>query len=177
MNTRRLLLTAAACALIAAASASAQAPTVTIQSQTADQVSVFFLNIPWGPQTFEAMANPGDGFYSRRTWPFARVEATGPFRMGDAAFEAGNYAFVFHPNKGEGMALEVLKIAPGEFLIDGNVMTPTPEGESLHREFITFEEVEDVAPALDVQLESGDGGVGFLVHYGNRRLKRMLTVS
>src|SRR5262249_5563536 len=45
-------------------------PTITIQSADAPGLKVFYLNAPWGPNTFAAMEKPGEGFYNKRSWPF-----------------------------------------------------------------------------------------------------------
>lgn len=151
-----------------------QAPDLEIHHSEAGGVTVRFLNIPWGPQTFSAMEHPGDGFYSDRTWPFARLESEVAVSIGEAELPAGNYALVFHPNKGQGMVLEAVKIAPGEFLQAGNIMTKTPEGESAYKSLAIFELVEETLPALDVSLTAGETGIALRVAYGNRRLQRTL---
>ena len=120
------------------------------------------------------MEHPGDGFYSNRSWPFARLESDVAVSIGEAELPAGNYALVFHPNKGQGMSLEAVKIAPGEFLQTGNIMTKTPDGESVYKTLAIFEIVEDTLPALDVSLEAVGAEINLRVAYGNRRLQRTL---
>ena len=93
-------------------------PAITIHTAEAPGVQVFYLNLPWGPETFAAMERPGEGYYNRRSWPFARMETAKPLKIGETVLPAGNFALVFHPNtpNNEGMSFEVKKIAPGEFL-------------------------------------------------------------
>ena len=144
---------------------------ITIQTVEAPGVRVFHLNMPWGPETFAAMERPGEGFYNRRSWPFARMETARVLKIGDTALPAGNYALVFHPNTpdDEGMSLEVRKIAPGEFLQNGNVMTRTPEGETVWRAPVVFETGGATVPALEVGLTPGSAGLRLEVRYGDRR--------
>ena len=95
----------------------------------------------------------------------------------DLGLAPGNYALVFHPNTpdDEGMSLEVRKIPPGEFLKPGNVMTQTPEGETLWRGPIAFDVEGETVPALQVKLLQADGGVTVDVRYGNRRTKAVFA--
>ncbi len=134
-------------------------PAITIQTVEAPGVQVFHLNMPWGPETFAAMERPGEGFYNRRSWPFARMETTRALKIEDTALPAGNYALVFHPNtpEDEGMSLEVRKIAPGEFLQNGNVMTRTPEGETVWQAPVTFETGRRHAPRPRDRTHAGLG--------------------
>ena len=149
----------------------AKRPAITIQTVEAPGVQVFHLNMPWGPETFAAMERPGEGFYNRRSWPFARMETTRALRIADTALPAGNYALVFHPNtpEDEGMSLEVRKIAPGEFLQNGNVMTRTPEGETVWQAPVTFESGASTLPALEIGLTPDSPGLRLDVRYGDRR--------
>jgi hypothetical protein len=166
----------------APASPSAQpAPTpvpITIQSVDAAGVSVYFLNIPWGPQTFAAMERPGDGFYNKRTWPFARLETRVSVTLESTKIPAGNYALVFHPNgpDNQGMALEVRKIEVAEFLQAGNAMTPTPAGETIHRAPVRFETTTTTVPALKIDLAPQKGALSLRVQYGDRVLTRDLKL-
>ena len=143
---------------------------ITIHTAEAPGVQVFFMNLPWGPETFAAMERPGKGFYNRRSWPFARMETTTALRLGDTRLPAGNYALVFHPNTpdNEGMSLEVRKIASGEFLQPGNVMTRAPEGETLWRGPVKFETTDRTVPALEVGVLPEAGRLRLDVRYGNR---------
>jgi hypothetical protein len=143
---------------------------ITIHTAEAPGVQVFFMNLPWGPGTFAAMERPGKGFYNRRSWPFARMETTDALRVGDTELPPGNYALVFHPNTPDdtGMSLEVRKIPPGEFLRPGNVMTRTPEGETLWQGPARFEIAEKTVPALEVGITREEQSVKIDVHYGNR---------
>ncbi len=148
-------------------------PAITIHTAEAPGVQVFYLNLPWGPETFAAMEQPGEGYYNRRSWPFARMQAARPLTIGETALPAGNFALVFHPNtpKNEGMSLEVKKIAPGEFLQQGNVMTRTPEGETLWRGPVTFETGETSVPTLEIEIAPEANGVRLGVRYGNRGMQ------
>jgi hypothetical protein len=150
-------------------------PAITIQSVETEGVQVFHLNMPWGPETFAAMERPEAGFYNRRSWPFARMKTEKTLKIGDRQLPAGNYALVFHPNTpdDQGMTLEVRKIAPGEFLQNGNVMTRTPEGETIWRAPVSFETGGTTVPALEIGLTRGPGDLRLDVRYGNRRTQRV----
>ena len=91
---------------------------------------------------------------ARRSWPFARMETTKPLRVEEVELPPGNYALVFHPNTPDdaGMSLEVRQIAPGEFLQAGNVMTRTPEGETLWKAPVAFDTADTTAPSLTIRL-------------------------
>ncbi len=160
---------------VAASAEASKRPAITIQKAEAPGVQVFHLSMPWGPETFAAMERPGEGFYNRRSWPFARMETTKTLTIGERALPAGNYALVFHPNTpdDEGMSLEVRKIAPGEFLQTGNVMTRTPEGETVWRAPVAFEVVETTVPALEIGLTPGPGDLRLDVRYGDRRTSQV----
>lgn len=169
-------------AVLAQAAAQAPAPTepkrppITIQSTSAGPISVHYLNIPWGPNTFAGMEKAEDGFYNRRTWPFARLETKSAATIEGKRLPAGNYALLFHPNTADdkGMSLEVRKIAGGEFLQPGNVMTPAPEGETMLRTPVRFETVPETAPALAIELRPGKDATSLTVRYGDRRLVKEL---
>ena len=148
----------------------------TIQKVETAGAAVYFLDLPWGPQTFSMMEKGADSFYTKRTWPFARLEAKKPVTLGQTKLAAGNYALVFHPNQGEGMALEVLKIADGEFLQPGNAMTKTPQGESIHKEPASFETVAETLPALQISLDKAKDGQALVVRYGDPKLTRELKL-
>ncbi len=62
---------------------------ITIHSAEASGVAVYFLNIPWGPQTFAAMERPESGFYNTRTWPFARMETKVPLTLSGTRIPPG----------------------------------------------------------------------------------------
>ena len=168
---KSLLLPFALVASVAVAQEGERKPPAIQKVETAG-AAVYFLDLPWGPQTFGMMEKGADSFYTKRTWPFARLEAKKPLTLGGAKLAAGNYALVFHPNQGQGMALEVLKIADGEFLQAGNAMTKTPEGQSVHKEPATFEATADTLPALAISLDKAKDGQTLVVRYGNRKLTR-----
>ncbi len=151
-------------------------PPIVIQSATAGPISVHYLNIPWGPNTFAGMERAADGFYNKRAWPFARLETKGAATIDGKRLPAGNYALLFHPNTLEnaGMSFEVRKIAVGEFLEPGNVMTLAPEGETMLRAPVRFETVPDTAPALAIELLPGKDATTLTVRYGDRRLVKEL---
>ena len=105
-----LLVGAAAASTLAQEPAAQPSPTaqtaatpkptpITIQSAEAGDVKVFFLNAPWGPQTFAMMERGGDSFYNKRTWPFARLETRQALAVADAVRAAGEggSAFVRSP--------------------------------------------------------------------------------
>lgn len=188
----RMSLPAALSLALAAAPVLAQAPgapspssqpaptpvPITIQSVEAKGVSVHFLNIPWGPQTFAAMERPGDTFYNKRTWPFARLESKVALTLDGTRIPPGNYALVFHPNgtANEGMGLEVRKIDVPEFLQPGNAMTRTPDGETIHRAPVRFNTATSTTPALKVELVSQKDVLALRVQYGDRVLTRDLKL-
>jgi hypothetical protein len=149
-------------------------PSITIQAVEVEGVTVTHLTMPWGPETFAAMERPGEGFYNRRSWPFARMETTKALSIGETALPAGNYALVFHPNTPDdaGMSLEVRAIAPGEFLQAGNVMTRTPEGETLWKAPVVFDTVDTTAPSLAIRLLPTASGFTLEVRYGDRQTRR-----
>jgi hypothetical protein len=159
------------------ADAPEQAP-ITIQEVKTPAVRVFHLNVPWGPETFAAMERPGDSFYNRRSWPFARMETTRDIEIDDTPLPPGNYALVFHPNTpdDQGMSLEIRRIAPGEFLQKGNVMTRTPDGETVWQAPVTFQTVSTTLPSLEIGLTPDPGGLRLDVRYGNRRTHRVFRV-
>ena len=103
------------------------------------------------------------------------METTEPLKIGDTTFPAGNFALVFHPNtsKDEGMSFEVRKIPPGEFLKQGNVMTRTPEGETLWRAPVTFETATSTVPNLEIGIAPAGDGIRLDVRYGNRGIQQV----
>lgn len=163
--------------LAQAAGEPARKAPVTIQTASLPGVTVHYLNAPWGPNTFAAMERPGDSFYNRRTWPFARLETTRAVSVEGTTVPPGNYALVFHPNTPDdaGMGLEVRRLRVPEFLQPGNVMTPTPDGETVWRGPIRFERREATEPALRIDLEPEKSGARLVVLYGDRRLERELA--
>lgn len=152
-------------------------PAITIQSATAPGVKVFYLNAPWGPNTFAAMEKPGEGFYNNRTWPFARLETTRAITIAGTSVPAGNYAIVFVPNTPDdkGMSVELRKLSVPEFLQPGNVMTATPEGPTVWHDPARFERTETTEPALRIELAPHEAGTKLVVRYGDRRLVRELA--
>jgi hypothetical protein len=156
----------------APAPAEPKRPPIVIQSASSDPVSVHYLNIPWGPNTFAAMEKPGDSFYNKRPWPFARLETARAVTLEETRIPAGNYALVFHPNTPDdtGMTLEVRRIAVPEFLQAGNVMTAAPEGESVWKGPVRFAVTAETAPSLAIDLLRAASGVSLTVRYGDRRL-------
>ena len=154
-------------------------PAITIQTATAPGLTVSYLTAPWGPQTFAAMERAQEGFYNRRTWPFARLESTKALSLDGTTVPPGNYALVFHPNTPDkqGMSLEVRRIAVPEFLQPGNVMTRTPEGETVAKVPIRFETTGETEAALKVGLEPDKNGLALVVRYGNRKLVKELQAA
>jgi hypothetical protein len=148
----------------------AQTPAITIQKAEAPGATVFFLNIPWGPQTFAMMERPGDSFYNLRIWPFARLETQKPLTLEGTAVAPGNYALLFHPNTPDdkGMSLEMREIPGGEFLAPGNVMTKAPVGETIWRAPVRFDTAEGTTPALKIEILPGKSGFQLKVRYGDR---------
>ena len=155
----------------------AEHPVIEKKTATAGGVTVHFLTIPWGPNTFAAMEKGGESFYAKRTWPFARMQTTVPVTLEATTLPPGNYALVFHPNTPDdkGMSLEVRKIQVEEFLVPGNVMTKTPEGETVTRTGASFETVAETAPALALGLQSTAKGATLVIRYGDRKLAKELS--
>jgi hypothetical protein len=151
-------------------------PAIEKKTVNAGPLSLHYLTIPWGPNTFMAMERGGDSFYAKRTWPFARLETKEPFTLDGVAVPPGNYALVFHPNTadGRGMSLEVRKIAVAEFLVPGNVMTKTPEGAAAATSPAAFSTAADTVPSLLLELRPGVTGTELVVRYGDRRLIKEL---
>jgi hypothetical protein len=175
-------------------SAAGLLPTGTASAQEAQQqgpaelrtveaagVKVHFLAMPWGPETFGAMERGDESYYNRRSWPFARLESRVPLSLDGTPVAAGNYALVFHPNTADkkGMSLELRKIAMPEFLQPGNVMTPTPEGETVYKAPVTFTSAPETVPALSLSLAEAKtkGTLTLEVRYGNRRLTKDLKLT
>ena len=156
----------------AATPAEPKRPPIVIQSASSGPVTVHYLNVPWGPNTFAAMEKPGDSFYNKRRWPFARLETTKALTLEGTSIPAGNYALVFHPNSPDdaGMSLEVRRIAVPEFLQAGNVMTAAPEGEPVWKGPVHFAVSPETLPALGIELLREGAGVNLTVRYGDRRL-------
>src|SRR4029453_6921231 len=117
-----------------------------------------------------------DSYYAKRTWPFARLETTKPVSIGGTSVPAGNYALVFHPNTPDqkGMSLEVRKISVPEFLVVGNALTKTPDGEAVATLPAVFETVPDTAGSLGIELLPAEGGSRLVLRYGDRRLVKDL---
>jgi len=145
-------------------------PKVTIHKAEGPDAQVFYLSIPWGPNTFAAMESPGEGFYNRRSWPFARLQTKTALKLDGIEIPAGNLALVFHPNTPDnaGMSLEVRRIHVPEFLEEGNAMTRTPEGETVWRAPVRFDTAAGTAPALKVEILPETGGFRLKVQYGDR---------
>jgi hypothetical protein len=176
--TATVLVLAVLAQAAAPAPAEPKRPAIAIQSATSGPVSVFYLDIPWGPNTFAAMEKPGEGFYNRRAWPFARLQTKAPFTLEGKPVPAGNYALLFHPSTPEDktMSLEVRKIAVPEFLEAGNVMAPAPPGETVMRVPIVFETVPETTPTLRLEVAPAKDATAttLTVRYGDRRLVREL---
>jgi hypothetical protein len=172
-----LALTAATLPSTVQASApEVERPKVEKKSVSLGGIAIHFLTIPWGPNTFADMERGGDSFYAKRTWPFARMETSVPVTIEGTKLPPGNYALVFHPNTpdNQGMSLEVRRIAVPEFLVAGNVMTKTPEGETVARGPAVFEPVKETTPALAVELVPAPDGASCVIRYGDRKLVKPL---
>lgn len=165
-----LLLSQAAPAPDASAEPPADKPKITIHKAEGPDAEVFFLSIPWGPNTFAAMERPGESFYNRRSWPFARLQTKTPLKLDGIEIPAGNHALVFHPNTPDdaGMSLEVRRIEVPEFLEEGNALTRTPEGETVWRAPVRFDTAAGTTPALKVEILPEAGGFRLKVQYGDR---------
>jgi hypothetical protein len=155
-------------------------PAIVLKTASAGPVTVHYLTVPWGPNTFAEMERGGgESYYAGRTWPFARLLAKAPFAFEGTALPAGNYALVFHPNTADnqGMSLEVRRIAVPEFLVPGNVMTKAPAGEAVRKDKAVFETQPEVAGSLCIEMQGAPKGPAQLVvRYGDRKLVRDLTL-
>jgi len=176
MTTLALLALLQAAPAASPAPSATPRPSITIQTANAPGLTVYYLNAPWGPNTFAAMERPQEGFYNRRTWPFARLQTTRALSVEGTSVPPGNYALVFHPNTADnaGMGLEIRKVGPGEFLQPGNVMTATPEGETIWQGRIRFDQTAATEPALRIELQPQEKAATLVVRYGDRRLARAL---
>jgi hypothetical protein len=165
-----LLLLPAAPAPDDAAAPTDGRPSISIHKSETPDAEVFYLSIPWGPNTFAAMENPGESFYNRRSWPFARLMTKTAFKLDGVEIPAGNNALVFHPNTPDdaGMSLEVRRIEVPEFLEEGNAMTRTPEGQTIWRAPVRFDTAAGTTPALKVEILPEPGGFRLKVQYGDR---------
>jgi hypothetical protein len=146
------------------------APAIAIQKVEGPDAEVFYPSIPWGPNTFAAMERPGEGYYNRRSWPFARLQTKIALKLDGIEIPPGNHALVFHPNTPDdaGMSLEVRRIDVPEFLEEGNVMTRTPEGETIWRAPVRFDTAAGTAPVLKVEILPEAEGFRLRVQYGDR---------
>jgi len=159
---------------VQAADPASARPAISIHTAEAQGAEVFYLSIPWGPNTFAAMERPGEGYYNRRSWPFARLATTTTLTLDGTKIPPGNHALVFHPNTPDdaGMSLEVRQIDVPEFLQEGNAMTRTPEGETVWQAPVRFETAPSTVPALEVQLVPEPDGFRLDVRYGDRRTSK-----
>ena len=148
---------------------------ITLQSVKASSLTVSYLSLPWGPNTFATMEKAGDTFYNKRLWPFAQLTTETTVSLEGTPIPPGRYALLFHPNgpTNEGMSLEV-RVVADDFLEPGNAMAAAPEGKTLLRVPARFETVADTAPALAITLATGKGVTSLTVRYGDRRLVKEL---
>jgi len=154
--------------------ADAPRPAISIHTAKTADAEVFYLSIPWGPNTFAGMERPGEGYYNRRSWPFARLETTTTLTLDGTRIPPGNHALVFHPNTPDdtGMSLEVRRIDVPEFLQEGNAMTRTPDGETVWRAPVRFETVPSTVTTLEIHLVPEGDGFRLDVRYGDRRTSK-----
>jgi hypothetical protein len=143
---------------------------VILEKTEAPGTTVFYLSLPWGPKTFEAMERPGEGPESQRTWPFGRLETEKPLSLEGTRIPPGNYALLFHPNDStnQGTSFELRRVPAGEFLKEGTTETPVPEGETIWREPVRFDTAAGTSPNLRIQLMPGKHGFQMRVQYGDR---------
>lgn len=156
-------------------SAAPARPRITLQSVTLPSLTVSYLSLPWGPNTFATMEKAGETFYNRRLWPFAQLTLETTVSLEGTPIPPGRYALLFHPNgpTNQGMSLEVRQVA-ADFLEPGNAMAPAPEGKTMLRVPARFETVAETAPALAIALTPGKGVTSLTVRYGDRRLVKEL---
>ncbi len=147
----------------------------------ADAVTVRYLNLPWGPQTFGYIENGGNQFYSMRTWPIAHLTLKTRAKLFGREFDPGDYVLAIVP-KGlaHRMGMQVRSFRPsgeGEtFLVAGNVFTETPAGSILASRPIEFKPGAPQSDAMRISLTAKKNTVEMTINYGDRSFTEKLTL-
>jgi hypothetical protein len=147
----------------------------------ADAVTVRYLNLPWGPQTFGYIENGGNQFYSTRTWPIAHLTLKTRVKFFGREFEPGDYVLAIVP-KGlaHRMGMQVRSFQPsgerGTFLVPGNVFTETPDGPIVASRPIEFTPGAPQSDAMRISLVSKKNTVEMTINYGDRSFTEKLEM-
>ncbi|MCS7079953.1 MAG: hypothetical protein NZ585_07870 [Chloracidobacterium sp.] len=147
----------------------------------ADAVTVRYLNLPWGAQTFGYIENGGNQFYSTRTWPIAHLTLKARAKFFGREFDPGDYVLVIVP-KGlaHKMGMQVRSFQPsgdrGTFLVPGNVFTETPDGPILASRPVEFKPGAPQSDAMRISLVAKKNMVEMTINYGDRSFTEKLTL-
>lgn len=146
----------------------------------ADAVTVRYLNLPWGAQTFGYIENGGNQFYSTRTWPIAHLTLKTRAKFFGREFDPGDYVLTIVP-KGlaHKMGMQVRSFRPGgdggTFLVPGNVFTETPDGPILASRPVEFKPGAPQSDAMRISLTAKKNMVEMTINYGDRSFTEKLT--
>jgi hypothetical protein len=144
-----------------------------MHSAQAPGIEIRFVDYHWQPALFEAMEK-GDRKIpeATRNWVVVRVILNSrPLSLGDERLSVGNYGLVLWPNLGgKGMELEMRRIDMREVYPDVNAIAPAPNGQTVYRAPVRFEESSPEAPRFDATLVEADGKIVLTIRYGNRKL-------
>lgn len=147
----------------------------------ADAITVRYLNLPWGAQTFGYIENGGNQFYSMRTWPIAHLTLKTPVKFFGREFEPGDYVLTIVP-KGLApkMGMQVRSFQPssegGTFLVPGNVFTETPNGPIVASRPIEFTPGAPQSDAMRISLVPKKDMVEMTINYGDRTFTEKLQM-
>ncbi len=133
-------------------------------------VELRFVNYRWRPEIFGPMEKGGAGpVESKRPWAFARLVNDVPLKLGERTLPVGHGLLIFHPNlDGSGMALEVRSIDMRR-IIDLNVLSIPPPGDTYYRAPLVLEATQDVEPRMIITLAENAGNITLAFRYGDRR--------
>lgn len=156
--------------------------------KTKNAVTVRYLNLPWGEQTFGYIETGNDprnqGYYAGRDWPIAHLTLAAPATFAGKKLAPGDYALIITPAKpqeNKGMMLSLASFTPadagGTFLKAGDVFVETPQGTNV----VVSKPIKFAkgAPAIDhLMIETAKTGrnVWLKFHYGDRTLTEKLTM-
>jgi hypothetical protein len=106
---------------------------------------------------------------SKRPWAFARMLNDVPLKLGERTLPVGHGVVIFNPNlDGKGMTLEVRNIDMRR-IIDFNVMTIPPAGDTYYKAPLVLEATPDVEPRMGMSLVEEAGKIVLRFRYGDRR--------
>lgn len=147
---------------------------------TADGLTIRYLNLPWGPTTFGYMENGGNQYYSKRTWPMAHITLKSKADFFGKTLEPGDYVLIITP-KGlaNEMGMQVGMFTPkgenGTYLVPGNVFTETPEFKSVASKPVKFASGAPLSDTLKFNLVPKGNKVEIKIHYGDRMYVDTMT--